>query len=298
MTYKLKSDKKIKEGFVGQQMIVLPPNVKNSVVKNDLINQLYLTAIGYYPHAIYHSRERKLGCSEYILLYCIAGSGSVTIEDQNFKLNPNHFIILPKQVGHKYASSQNNPWTLYWIHFKGASADIFYRRYLENIQTPVFSAYDEKRFREFEMMLKILGNSFENRDLEIVNLSLQNFLAHLIYFKEINPSHIELDKVARSIAFMKQNIALNYSLQDLATAQHLSVTHYSRLFKTKTGRSPNQYFNELKIQKACQFLYFSDLNIKEICVEVGFSDQYYFSRLFKKMMGIAPAIYKNQHKRS
>jgi AraC family transcriptional regulator of arabinose operon len=297
MSYEDKSERKVKEGFVGQKMIVLPPNVKKLVVKNELINRLYLTAIGYYPHAVFHSRARKLGCSQYILLYCVAGSGVVTIEGKTLKLNPNHYIILPKNIAHQYTTSQNNPWTIYWIHFKGDNADILFNRYIENVEIPVFSAYDERRFREFELMLKILENSFESRDLEIVNLMLQNFLSHLIYAREINPSLMELDKITKSITFMKKNIAENYSLQDLAAEQCLSVTHYSRLFRAKTGRSPNQYFSELKIQKSCQYLYFSDLNIKEICAEVGFSDQYYFSRLFKKVMGIAPAIYKNQHKK-
>jgi AraC family transcriptional regulator of arabinose operon len=298
MSHENKSEKKVKEGFIGQKMIVLPPNVKKLVVKNDLINRLYLTAIGFYPHAVFHSRARKAGCSQYILLYCVAGSGNVVIEDKNFDLHANHYIILPKNIPHQYTSSQNNSWTIYWIHIKGDNADILFSRYIENAELPVFYAYDERRFREFELILKILENSFESRDLEIVNLMLQNFLSHLIYAKEINPSQMELDKITKSITFMKTNISENYSLQDLAAEQCLSVTHYSRLFRAKTGRSPNQYFNELKIQKACQYLYFSDLNIKEICVEIGFSDQYYFSRLFKKVMGIAPAIYKNQHKRS
>lgn len=298
MSYEDKLERKLKDGFIGQKMIVLPPNVKKIVVKNELINRLYLTAIGFYPHAAFHSRARKLGCNQYILLYCVAGSGTVRIADESFELDANHYIILPKNIPHQYTTSQNNPWTIYWIHFKGDNADFIFHRYKENIETPVFSAYDDRRFREFELILKILENSFESRDLEIVNFMLQNFLSHLIYAKEINPSQMEPDKIARSISFMKTNIAENYSLQDLASEQRLSVTHYSRLFRAKTGRSPNHYFNELKIQKACQYLYFSDLNIKEICAEVGFSDQYYFSRVFKKVMGIAPAIYKNQRKRS
>jgi len=239
-----------------------------------------------------------MGCSQHILLYCVAGTGTVTIEEKTVKLNPNHYIILPRNTAHRYATSQTNPWTIYWIHFVGENADILFNRYKENGEEPAFSTYDERRFREFELILKILENSFEPRDLEITNLMLQNFLSYLVYAKEINPSLMEDDKISDSIAFMKKNIASNYSLQDLATQQCLSVTHYSRLFRAKTGRSPNKYFSELKIQKSCQYLYFSDLNIKEICAEIGFLDQYYFSRLFKKVMGIAPAIYKNQHKRS
>ena len=58
----------------------------------------------------------------------------------------------------------------------------------------------------------------------------------------------------------------------------------------------HKYFSNLKIQKSCQYLYFTDLSIKEICREVGFDDPYYFSRMFKKLMGMAPSKYKALYK--
>lgn len=96
---------------------------------------------------------------------------------------------------------------------------------------------------------------------------------------------------------MKQHIGAKFEIEELAAQQHISVSHYSRSFKLKTGSSPINYFNQLKIQKACQYLYFTDLNIKEICIELGMDDQYYFSRLFSKVMGISPSKYKKQYRK-
>lgn len=291
------AEKKIKEGFVGQKMIVLPPNIKRGIARNELVKRFYVTAIGFYPHAAFHNRERKSGCNQLILLYCTAGAGTVIVKDEVFNLSPNHFIILPRNVSHQYTSSQEDPWTIYWIHFMGESADLLYSRYLEYSLKPIFSAYDERRIERFELIFNLLEDSFEWRNLEAVNLLLLEFISSFIYAREINPAGSESDKITESISFMKKNIACQHSVQDLAQQQNLSVTHYSRMFRSKTGSSPNQYFSELKIQKSCQYLYFTDRSIKEICAELGFQDPYYFSRLFKKLIGVSPAKYKSKHKK-
>ena len=291
--------KKIKEGFIGQRMIVLPPNVKKQVVKNELIKRCYLTAVGFYPRAVNHDRERKTGSPQYILLYCVEGTGYIHIQGVEIILTPNSYFIIPKNVSHHYRSSIENPWSIYWVHFMGESADLLYRRFVEQNQPgKVVIPYEEKRIFAFNEIYDLAENSFDTREIEICNIKLLDFISSFIFHKEINPSLQEKDVITDSINFMKNNLHQNISLEELADRQHLSVSHYCRLFAAKTGRSPHQYFNQLKIWQSCQYLYFSDRNIKEICNELGFDDPYYFSRLFKKMMGISPAKYKNQHKKA
>jgi AraC-like DNA-binding protein len=180
----------------------------------------------------------------------------------------------------------------------GDSADFLFKRYADTVSDATLIPYNEQRIKNFDEIMQLLEDSFDERELEIINIKLLAFISSFIYQKEINPSIKENDVVSKSINFMKQNLKARLSVEDFADQQHLSLSHYSRLFRAKTGTSPNHYFNQLKIQKSCQYLYFSDLNIKEICSEVGFDDPYYFSRLFKKLMGMSPAKYKNQHKRN
>ncbi|HVS95503.1 MAG TPA: helix-turn-helix transcriptional regulator, partial [Puia sp.] len=55
---------------------------------------------------------------------------------------------------------------------------------------------------------------------------------------------------------------------------------------------PIEYFNHLKIQKACQYLLHTELRIKEIACKLGFEDPFYFSRMFHKLMGMSPNQYR------
>jgi AraC-like DNA-binding protein len=75
---------------------------------------------------------------------------------------------------------------------------------------------------------------------------------------------------------------------------HISLSHYSALFKKKTGYPPLEYFNHIKIQKACQFLQFTNLQVKEIAYKLGINDPFYFSRLFTNVMGFSPLDYRKQ----
>lgn len=149
----------------------------------------------------------------------------------------------------------------------------------------------------FEHICATLERSYNEKDMEIINISLFYFLSSIIYYKESYPNIYDNDEVSKSILFMKQNLEKKLTVAELAHKQKLSGSHYNRIFKQKMGISPINYFNQLKIQKSCQFLYFIYKSIKEICTEVGFEDPYYFSRLFRKEMGISPSKYKRLNKR-
>jgi YesN/AraC family two-component response regulator len=64
------------------------------------------------------------------------------------------------------------------------------------------------------------------------------------------------------------------------------------VFKKKTGLSPLAYFNQLKVQHACELLKKTDLKMNQICYKVGIEDSLYFSRLFSKIIGMSPTEYR------
>lgn len=288
---------KKKEGFFGQQMIVLPPDSLKEVVNNLLIQNFHLTAIGFYPHARFHNRKRDTGANEYILLHCTEGEGKVSIDNIKFKLKPNHFIIIPPNIAHHYKSSLKDPWSIYWIHFTGKRANMLYDRYSHKKgPTAKFIPYNEQHMKIFLKIIKLLEYSFDNRSLELANIKLMHFLSSYIYQPELVSKISEKTVVNNSIEFMKGNLNRSLKIGDFAANENLSVSRFSQVFKEKTGYPPIHYFIKIKIQKSCQYLYFTDMSIKEISLIVGFSDQYYFSRIFKKIMGLPPSKYKALYK--
>ena len=91
---------------------------------------------------------------------------------------------------------------------------------------------------------------------------------------------------------MKQHLANGVILDNIAQSANLSTSFFCRKFKQDTGYAPIEYFNHLRIQRACQLLHFSDLRINEVAAQLGINDPFYFSRLFRKQMGVSPAEYR------
>jgi AraC family transcriptional regulator of arabinose operon len=298
MDYNTAQRKGVKEGFIGQKMIVLPPGIKKRLLFNALIGGFYLTAIGYYPKAENHDIYRKTGSSQYILLYCVEGEGHIELNNITYHLKPNTYFIIPKNISHRYYSGPQNPWTIYWAHYKGASADSLYLRYLDNQPKQVKDIpLNESAIEIFEQLYNILENSFNDESLEIANMNFQYFINTLVYYPYVKKMIYDKDSVSKAISYMKQNINKHFSLEQLANLEKLSKSQFSRQFKQKTGSTPIQYFNSLKIQHSCQYLYFTEKSVKEICVALGFDDQFYFTRLFTGIMGLSPTQYRKTHKK-
>ncbi len=95
---------------------------------------------------------------------------------------------------------------------------------------------------------------------------------------------------------MKSQLDKALKIEEMALYFNYSPSHFFSIFKKKTGFSPINYFNDLKIQKACQYLSFTSMSVKEISYTLGFNDPLYFSRLFKKIMGVPPLRYRNIYK--
>jgi AraC-like DNA-binding protein/mannose-6-phosphate isomerase-like protein (cupin superfamily) len=287
-----------KEGFDGQRAIVLPRKILTTYCStNPLIAGAYITDIGYYPKAKYHYRERVHGSDQHILIYCQEGKGTVQIKKEEYELSPGEFIIVPLGFAHTYAADATTPWTIYWAHFKGditnKAIDIFRSK---NDSYKGFIDYQDSRIRLFEDMYFNLEMGYSNDNLCYINLCFLHFLSSFLYSNNYNLADKKqsVDTINLSISFMQKHIDVMLTLQDLAKSVNLSTSHFSFLFRKKTGFSPIEYFNHLKVQKACQYLLFTDLRIKEIADKLGIEDQYYFSRMFSKLMGTSPGTYRSK----
>lgn len=281
---------KIKAGFLGQTMVVLSPEQKKEIVNHPFSQNLYLDAIGYFPNAKHHNRSRKNGINEYIFLYCLKGEGWITINNKTIKLTPNTAFIIPKNTPHKYGSSLKDPWSIYWIHFSGNYADVFYERFSKEKENNIPIPFDENKIVLLKDIITVLENELNEEKTEFIHFRLSSFLSSVCYSNLLE--NTIADKISQSISYMKNNLNQLITIEKLAHEACYSVSRYSELFKQKTGYSPIMYFIRLKIQKACEYLYFTNMSIKEICKEVGFEDPYYFSRMFKKQIGISPMQYK------
>lgn len=293
---------KRRDGFDGEKMISLPPKfLKAAVQKNPHLFQLYITHIGYFPKAYAHYRERRKGCEDNILIYCLQGKGYFIIDQKKFEVTANQYILVPATNKYmRYWSDHEDPWTIYWVHFRGNNLDEFNKSLnLGLLKGSKQIPFNQKALDIWDSIFQSLEKDFCIEDLCNASFCLYHFLASFIFIDK----HIDsieksnADMISDAIAIMKSKLDQKLSVQEIAERFRLSSSHFSSLFRKSTGMPPIDYFIHLKMQKACHLLNSSDSKVKSIAFTLGYTDQYYFSRLFKKYMGMSPGQYKIISKR-
>ncbi|WP_422082014.1 AraC family transcriptional regulator [Ulvibacterium sp.] len=287
---------KKRDSFEGQKMLVLHKKALTKLRKNKFTRDLYATDVGYFPNALYHYRERESGCLEYILIFCIKGFGWVKINGKRSRISKNQYIIIPKLEPHTYEADNLDPWTIYWIHFAGEKAPnfVYPLDYPREIDRSVNSAFDS-RVNLFEEIYYTLEEGHLANNLEYSSVLLTSLLGSFKYhslFRKAKQTH-DRSPISKAVRYMKDNLERKLSIQELATSCGLSVSHFCLLFKRKTSHTPIEHLTFLRMQKACYLLDFSSLRINEIAHKLGYDDAYYFTRVFKKVMGKSPSMYRN-----
>ncbi len=285
-----------KDEFEGQKVIVLPEKVKLELKTNTLTNYLYITDIGYFPNGKHHYRARKNGSEEHILIFCIEGCGWIEVDGKLQVLTKNTYSIIPKNTPHVYAADPENPWTIYWAHFKGEKAGSFVHPldYPRELDTSEISRFKD-RIQLFEEIYFNLDAGYTNQNMEYSSILFMHLLGSLKYvsqFRKIKAVQQE-DTISKAIFYMKNNLQRKINLSEMASFCEISVSHFCLLFKKQTSYAPVEYLIFLRMQKACNLLEFSSFKIKKIAKDVGYGDAYYFSRIFKNVMGKSPSLYRS-----
>lgn len=292
---------KRKDGFSGERALVLPLSIVQEMENDPFSSILHITDIGYYPKAWHHFRERSEPISQFVFIYCIEGKGWYRTGEQEYAVTANQYFILPAGTAHAYGADEHDPWTIYWIHFKGKLAAHFARQSLRPVEIkPGLHSRISNRIDLFEEIFRTLEMGYSHENLLYACSIFYHYLGTLRYLQQYrDAARLETEKndvVTAAIHFMRENIEKKLTLQEIAGHTGYSPSHFSVLFGKRTGYAPLAYFNLLKIQQACQLLDFTDMKINQVCFKIGIEDSYYFSRLFSKIMGMSPQAYKKMKK--
>jgi len=294
---------RIKHGFVGQRLVVLPFNIIEKALNNPLTADLAIHSMGFFPKAENHYIDREDGCGEYLLIYCTKGEGWYRLNGVLHIVPANHFFILPAEQAHQYGSGKENPWYIYWIHFKGTKARHI-SEMLPGVQhiAPGDNSRINDRISFFEELLTALELGNDDEVMNYANLSLNHLLSTFLY---VHPyRNVKIRKkgdqntffISLATHYMNENIEKKITLKDIASHFGYSESHFYRLFFKEIHYSPMNYFLHIKIERACQLLVHTGMKINQISFKLGFEDPYYFTRIFTKITGLSPRKYREEKK--
>ena len=100
--------------------------------------------------------------------------------------------------------------------------------------------------------------------------------------------------VAKAKVYIKENYSKDIFLEDISRKVDISPYYFSKLFKEETGENFIEYLTNIRIEEAKRLLKNRDLSIKNVSIDTGYSDPNYFSRIFKKQVGLTPTEYRDR----
>lgn len=169
---------------------------------------------------------------------------------------------------------------------------------------------DFLKIRLIELLSSVTKSCIDKKHVSTYLNDISNLLAIKDYNKLIKFSHTFMEKlldyvkanynkkshfiIDRVVEYVNENYNSTISIEEVASRFSLNPFYFSKLFKEYQKNNFVDYLTEVRINKAVELLKEESLNIKEIAYEVGYQDPNYFSRVFKKIVGISPKDYRNR----
>ena len=244
-----------------------------------------------YPNSKY--RIEREDSNLFIFEYVISGKGYLEFEDRIIPLEEGDLYVIEPHVPHADYSDKKNPYTKIWINFTSTCfGEVFNAYDLNGIN--VFKETNIRPYFDELLLLADKSNHSDDISLDVSNILFQ--MIHVMAKKLNSPdNHISLE--ARKIkTILDGAVFRELSLDDVAKEVHYSKKQINRIFKNEYQKTPYEYYLELKLSFAKKYLSMTELSVKEISERLHFDNQYYFSNLFKRKIGLSPLKYRQVKK--
>ena len=145
---------------------------------------------------------------------------------------------------------------------------------------------------EFRSRAEYLPTVMEINDLQTLRAWFVDKIGAACRNVSTNASEKSMGAVEAAKNYIQNNYSRDISLDEVSAAVNISPYYFSKIFKEDVGEGFVEYLTKIRMDKAKELLTTTECSMKEICSMVGYSDPNYFSRSFKKNVGVTPTEYK------
>lgn len=286
-----------RDGFPQETLYVLPRNHLRRVRANPALHGLTVTDAGKFPRARLHLRRRENGCDEHVFMLCVHGAGFVSVPDVEVEVHSGEAITVPAGVPHEYGSRPDNPWTIYWMHVTGDFVPVYVPRSDTARTVSVPEAKISFLVSLFENLFSVLSRGTSEPYL-LTATSAAELILGTVYLDNQGQAGViaggGAQEIENLISFIQDHLSERITLDILKSRSHLSVSRISQLFREMTGHAPIEFIQHQRVQRACYYLDATNDSVGQIASTVGFEDQFYFSRVFRRVTGVSPREYRKR----
>jgi len=230
-------------------------------------------------------------------LFCITGAGFVRSGERAFPISAGQLGWLDCSRPHAHWPDAANPWELLWLRVDSPQMNLLAEA-LKVRDSPVFTLRDSTNaITLFEQIFKLLRERPLTLDVSL-HAAISNLTELLFVTRQDDPAYRREARVSARfrgvLAQMRLDCKRAWKIEDFARLAGVSVPHFFRCFNKATGASPMDWLRRERINQAKRLLSETDELIRVIAEQVGYRDPFYFSRDFRKLVGVSPRLYRKQ----
>lgn len=232
------------------------------------------------------------------MIFCLRGQGWAQVAGKRHDVTPGTMLWVNCHHPHLYGAATRDPWELFWIRVEGRPLDRI-AELLRVRSQPVFEGINELAIiREYEEAFEHMSGTRPS-DAALVSAAVAAIIGLAFHVRLSEPGLVQPElpaSVARALERMRLYFHLPMRVVELANLSGMSESHFSRQFKEAIGTSPIDWLRRERINQAKRRLIESDDPVKEIARQVGYHDQFFFSKDFKKMTTLTPTQFREQER--
>lgn len=236
----------------------------------------------------------------YCIHHILSGKGYYSANGKVWNLHEGDTFILYPGEEVQYYADKTEPWEYAWVGFMGTEAGELIRNTEFSREKPYIldGQIPNEELREcLEKIYRVKGNTYEAAVAMTGALySLLSVFMRCCDEKD-GTEDVQMLYVEQARKYIEKNYSYAVTVEDVASYIGISRSHLFRSFKLYTGKAPKEYLSEYRIEKACSLLKETSLSVSAVAYSVGFDDNLYFSKVFKKYRKVSPSVYRTQGKR-
>ena len=264
----------------------------------DRKHPLFVTSCGNYRliHRVKLPTHRPRGRVDFQILYIAAGRAHFFFDGKEQIVPAGNMVLYRPKEEQRYYYYGADHTEVFWVHFTGRDVTNILRRYGLGKEHVIHTGNSPEYKRLFREMIRELKECREDYEEALVlNLRMLFILLHRLEpgKKGVGSLHMA-EEMEQARRFFEKNYARTIGIEEYAAGRGMSVSWFIRNFRNHTGFTPAQYLLFLRISAAQTLLEQTGQNISEIAEAVGYDNQFYFSRLFRKQCGMSPREFRRQ----
>ncbi len=251
-----------------------------------------------FPPSVY-SREHSHPHTE--ICHLLSGNCLLSYRGMHYKLHPGDLTFFPPGVVH--AETFYQPRIAYqlawWVLMEDdpfLQLTDYHRdtgfRIINRVSLPQLSRETSERIENLKLYAseKKSPSILELRE-NFLTLSVELF-RHLLAYDKPGEIDTRSSIIDLAISYIRSHSNQPIELEDVGQAVLLSPNYLTTLFRTHTGKTLGSFIKEERIRRAVRLLQETGKSVKEIAAELGFTDQFSFSRTFKRIKGVSPLHFR------